>query len=326
MDINKFLDSIDIVDYISQFVELTPKNGEFWGLSCFKQENTPSFSVRRDPPVFNDFSSGKGGGLLKFVCEYFNCSKHEAVDILKKYAGYEGEIEEGAPEMEATKVFKQFRPPIQKEKKSRQVLNEHVLDKYDRRSNKLDVWRREGISNEVLKKFQVMYDPFSNRLVYPIRSPTGDIVNIGGRTLDPEWKEKGLRKYTYFYKWEVMDVIYGLYEHYQAILDAGEIILFEGCKSVYIAETWGIRNTGAILTSHLNDSQMKILAKLAQPVVFALDKDVNILADKRVKQLKNYVPVYFIMDLWSNLDAKDSPVDKGEGVFKNLYERKFKLR
>lgn len=40
----------------------------------------------------------------------------------------------------------------------------------------------------------------------------GKIVNIGGRTLDPDWKEKKLRKYTYFYSWVAMDIIYGLFE------------------------------------------------------------------------------------------------------------------
>ena len=91
------------------------------------------------------------------------------------------------------------------------------------------------------------YDSFSDRLVYPIRNPDGKIVNIGGRTLDPHWKEKGLRKYTYFMSWGELKTIYGLAENRDAILQKGEIILFEGCKSVLLADTYGIHNTGAIL-------------------------------------------------------------------------------
>ena len=54
MELEDLIQSIDIVEYISQFVDLEEKNNEWWGLSCFKEENTPSFSVREDPPVFYD--------------------------------------------------------------------------------------------------------------------------------------------------------------------------------------------------------------------------------------------------------------------------------
>ena len=41
-----------IVEYISQFVDLEEKNGEYWGLSPFSDEKTPSFSVRRENNTF----------------------------------------------------------------------------------------------------------------------------------------------------------------------------------------------------------------------------------------------------------------------------------
>lgn len=46
MDVNELLKSIDIVDLVSHYVDLEEKNGEYWGLSPFKDEKTPSFSVR----------------------------------------------------------------------------------------------------------------------------------------------------------------------------------------------------------------------------------------------------------------------------------------
>lgn len=64
---------------------------------------------------------------------------------------------------------------------------------------------------------------------------------------DPEWKEKGMRKYTYLSGWGEMSVIYGLFENMEEILKKKEIIIFEGCKSVLLARSWGIRNTGALL-------------------------------------------------------------------------------
>ena len=170
------------------------------------------------------------------------------------------------------------------------------------------------------------YDSFSDRLVYPIRNISGRIVNIGGRTLDPEWKEKKLRKYTYFSGWGEMDVIYGLFENMDAILSAHEVILFEGCKSVLLANTWGIHNTGALLTSHLNPQQLKILVRLGVRVVFALDKDVRVRDDHNISKLKQYVNTFYLWDREDLLDEKDAPVDKGQEVFKRLYEQRIRYR
>ena len=91
-----------------------------------------------------------------------------------------------------------------------------------------------------------------------------------------------------------------------------------------LADTWGIRNTGAILTSHLNVDQMKLLAKLGCHVVFALDKDVRIRDDRHIAMLKQYVNVEYLWDRDDLLEEKDSPVDQGYRVFQTLYERRLK--
>ena len=201
------------------------------------------------------------------------------------------------------------------------------MEKYEKKDEKLAVWEAEGISRASLDKFQVYYDSFSNRLVYPIRNIKGQIVNIGGRTLDPDWKAKNLRKYTYLSGWNGgMNVIPGLFENLDDILKAKEVILFEGIKSVMLADTYGIKTSGCILTSHLNPEQMKILARLGCDVVFALDKDVDIMKDHNIGRLKKYVKVYYIKDFLDITDEKDSPIDKGYDVFKQLYEKKRWLR
>ncbi len=327
MELNDIIQSIDIVDFISQFVDLTERNGEFWGLSCFKDEKTPSFSVRRDPPVFFDYSSGIGGNVFTFVKYYYRCSPREAIDILKKFAGINGEISSPRGKMAATMTCKRFLKPRTNQKhSSATILPDNYMERYEKNSEKLAVWENEGISRASLDKFQVYYDSFSNRLVYPIHNLDGKIVNIGGRTLDPLWKEKKQKKYCYFKSWGTLDTIYGLSENMDAIRDKREIILFEGCKSVLLADTWGIHNCGAILTSHLNPHQMKILAWLGCRVVFALDKDVRVRDDHNIAKLKRYVNVEYLWDREDLLDSKDSPVDKGVEVFKKLYEQRLKYK
>ncbi len=325
-ELEELIESIDILEYISQFTEFSEKNGEYWALSPLKEENTPSFSVRRETNSFYDFASGIGGNVFTFVRYYFGCGPAEAVEKLREYAGSEGRT---APRrvLASCEVAKRFRKPKKAAPTEKSaVLGDNVMELYEKRPEKLAVWESEGISGAALERFQVRYDGFSNRLVYPIRAPDGKIVNIGGRTLDPDWKDRKLRKYTYFYHWGELKTIYGLAENRESILEKGEIILFEGAKSVMLADTWGIRNTGAILTSHLNPNQMSLLAGLGVRAVFALDKEVDIRQDRNIRRLRQFTGVEYIHDSEGLLDAKDSPVDKGPEVFQKLYERRLVWR
>lgn len=326
MELEEILESVDIVDYISQFVDLEQKGDEWWGISPFKDERTPSFSVRRETGVWKDFASGLAGNLITFVRFYNHVTNGEAVKIIKKYAGIDdsgGGYSAYRNKLSATKVCKRFMTKkITQAPHSSKALSENYMERYEDRPDKLQIWRDEGISDESMRFFGVKYDAFSNCLVYPIRNINGEIVNIGGRTLDPDFKAKGIRKYTYFHTWKEsggMRIVYGLYENLNSIKEKHEIIIFEGMKSVLLARDYGFTNCGALLTSHCNPEQMKILAKLGVDVVFALDKDVNIMADRNIRKLKQYVSVSYIFDFKNLLADKDSPVDKGKETFTILY-------
>lgn len=327
MELSDLIESVNIVEYISQFVELEEKGGEWWGLSCFKEENTPSFSVREDPPCFFDFSSGKSGNIIHFIRCYNHCSFQEAVEILKKYAGVNGDVQP-TKRFAAVEVAKKYKGRKKQIKNSQvKTLPDDYMLRYENNLEKLAVWEAEGISKASLERFQVAYDSFSDRLVYPIRNVTGEIVNVGARTLDPDWKQKKLRKYSYLFSWDGgMNTVFGLAENKPEILRKKEIIIFEGAKSVMIADSWGIRNCGALLTSHLSQFQMKILAKLGVRVVFALDKEVVIRDDPNIAKLKRYVTTEYLWDRDNLLDEKDSPADRGVDTFMKLYEGRLQYR
>lgn len=327
MELSELIDSVDILEYISQFAEFEEKNGEYWCLSLLKDERTPSFSVRRETNTFYDFSSGKGGNVLNFIRYYNKCSLGEAIEILKRYVGCDGEVQV-SKKLAAVEVAKKYRGRKKQLKATKStVLPADYMLRYQKSPEKLAVWEAEGISKASLERFQVAYDSFSDRLVYPIKNVNGDIVNIGARTLDPDWKQKKLRKYSYLFSWEGgMNTVFGLAENKEEILRKKEIILFEGAKSVMIADSWGVRNTGALLTSHLSALQLKILAKLGVRVVFALDKEVVIRDDPNIAKLKRYVTTEYLWDRDNLLDEKDSPVDKGVETFMRLYEGRLRYR
>lgn len=327
MELSDLIESVNIVEYISQFVELEEKGGEWWGLSCFKEENTPSFSVRENPPCFFDFSSGRSGNIIHFIRCYNHCGFQEAVEILKKYAGVNGDVQP-TKRLAAVEVAKKYKGRKKQTKISQsKALPDDYMLRYEKNADKLAVWEAEGISKASLERFQVAYDSFSDRLVYPIRNVSGEIVNVGARTLDPDWKQKKLRKYSYLFSWDGgMNTVFGIAENKAEILQKKEVIIFEGAKSVMIAYSWGIRNCGALLTSHLSQFQMKILAKIGVRVVFALDKEIVIRDDPNIARLKRYVTTEYIWDRDNLLDEKDSPVDKGVDTFMKLYEGRLHYR
>lgn len=329
MEVSEIIEAVDILEYISQYCNPQEReDGEYWCLSPLKDEKTPSFSVNREMQRFYDFSSGKGGNVLDFICAYNNCDFKKGLKILKNYAGISNDDVSAAPQrLLATSIARKYRskPPRQKASKV-SILPSDYMDRYERNVKKLAVWEREGISMESMEKFQVRYDPFSDRLVYPVRDINGNIFSVCGRTLDPYFKEKNLRKYTYFQPIGILDTIYGLSDNIAEIQKCGEIILFEGAKSVMMADGWGIKNTGATLTSHLNPHQFKILIKLGVKVSFALDSEIDICKDTNIMKLRQYTQIYWVKNKDGLLKEKDSPTDRGLDVFQFLYNERRRLK
>lgn len=177
-----------------------------------------------------------------------------------------------------------------------------------------------------MKKFDVRYDAFDDRIVYPVKNYSGDIISVCGRTCDPDFKAKKLRKYTYFQSIGTIDTLYGFSDNREEIMNKREIILFEGAKSVLMAYGWGIRNTAAILTSHLSRQQFAFLVKLGNlygiRIVFALDAEIDITKDEHIRRLSSYTKVEWIRNFDGLLEDKDSPVDRGQETFEKLYERR----
>lgn len=323
MEVDDILEQVDILEYISQYCDFEEKNGEYWALSPFKEEKTPSFSVNTEKQRFYDFSSGAGGNLIHFIRRYNDCGFIDAINILKKYANITEDSERAIGRLESTKVAKRFKrkSPTSKESKS-VVLSPNYMERYEFDEDKLQAWVDEGIDLETMKKFGVCYDSFSNRIVFPVKSYAGDIINVCGRTLEPDFKEKGLRKYTYFKPLGILDTLFGFSDNKQAIMEKREIIIFEGSKSVMLAHSWGIYNTCAILTSHLNPQQLLFLIKLGIRVVFALDEDIDIREDINIAKLKRYVRIEWVKNRDNLLSSKMAPVDAGFEVWQNLYERR----
>ena len=95
--IGKIFDAADIVEVISDFVNLKKSGANYKGLSPFSNEKTPSFMVSPGKRIFKDFSSGKGN-VVTFLMEHEHLSYPEALRWLANK--YQIEIQEEAPNEE----------------------------------------------------------------------------------------------------------------------------------------------------------------------------------------------------------------------------------
>ena len=86
-----FLDELsarnDIVDVVSQYVQLKKSGANYFGLCPFHNEKTGSFSVSPDKQIFHCFGCGAGGGVITFVMKAEGLSFPDAVRYLADRAG-----------------------------------------------------------------------------------------------------------------------------------------------------------------------------------------------------------------------------------------------
>ena len=327
-NLDELKEKINIVEYIGQYVKLKDNGKNYMGLCPFHKEDTPSFAVNKEGQYCHCFGCNITYDVIGFVQEYHGLKFKEAVLSLYKYIGEEPTISL-IPNIMAT--IREFTPKVKKIKENdRWPLQDTCFDGLTFRPIK--EWIQEGISEEVLKEHKVGYDLISDTIAFPIYDTWGNIIALKHRTLDPDYKQKNKPKYVYSVPIGVLDTFYWYVQNIEYIYNSNEIIIVESEKSVMKLESWGIRNVVASMTSNLSEEQLDLLLKTVgvRDVVIAFDKDKGVKhLLKTFKPLSSYKNFYIIRD-WSGKDAllkeKDSPCDRGQKVWEELYEAKERIR
>lgn len=205
------------------------------------------------------------------------------------------------------------------------ILGEHSLEDY------LDVYildfLNDGISYEIQDEFNICYDLVTNRALIPIRNAEGHLATYKGRTLDKEYKEKGIQKYSYIHDSRTHTFsgrfyLFGEYENREYIANSDTIYVFEAEKSVMQAAAFGVRNCVAIANHIFSKEQIKKLLSYRKKIVICFDKDVDALkVMAQCRAFKNKGGLYFVIDTEGLLDEKSSPTDKGKAIFDALCAR-----
>lgn len=251
---------------------------------------------------------------LKIVCDICDIKvslkssiKSDAFDFLKDYK-------------------KSLNKTSRKYEYSPKIIDESLAEQFVDAPHKL--FLDDGISIYSQYKYEVKYDLFNNRVVFPIRNDEGKLLSFKGRTCDPKFKEKGISKYLYYYPVEGMYLLYGLNLNMFDILTKGEAIVFEAEKSCMQCDTFDVVNTLACSKKILSDYQVNKLIQLKVDITLAFDKGVDlndILIECR--KFKGLCNVYYIYDVDNLLEDKMSPSDAGFEVFNKLYtDYRFKFK
>ena len=88
--INEIKSRLRVSDVVGKFVKLTQRGNEFVGLSPFKNEKTPSFTVNDDKEFYHCFSSAEHGDIFSFLMKHKNMTYPESIEFLAKQAGLNG--------------------------------------------------------------------------------------------------------------------------------------------------------------------------------------------------------------------------------------------
>lgn len=293
----------DIVQVISNYINLKKKGKNYIGSCPFHHESDPSFTVTPEKQIFYCFGCNAGGNVFKFIMMQHNVSFPEAVKMLGEKVGVA--VPDG--------YSPQVRERLHREEKAWKI-NElakdffhKVLMQHSEASIARDYLDSRGITSEINKDFSLgyalsgwdslikfmqtkgvsvhdllevglaakgerkAYDRFRSRLMFPIMDARGHVVGFGGRVLG-----EGIPKYLntsetdFFSKGKVL---YGLDRARQHILKEGYAIITEGYMDTIAAYQYGITNTVASLGTSLTKEHGRLMMNYTREVVIAFDAD-----------------------------------------------------
>ena len=319
--------SVDLLEYVSQSIEMEKRGRDYFGHCPLHVDNTPSFSITPSKNSYYCFSCGRSGGIIGYLMDYEHLRFDDAVDKAAKL----GNMDLSKMCRSQTMTFLKKTKNLMREKEQvvHEVLNANELNKYSHED--VAEWIDEGILQEVMDLFEVRINDRDNRIVYPVYDINGNLINIKGRTRYKNYKELRIPKYINYYPIGTMDYFQGLNITLPFIKDQNEMIIFESVKSVMKAYGWGYKNCASAEKHTITDEQLKLLVRLRVNIVFAFDSDISY-SDKDIKKtidvLKRITNVYVIYDrkgLLGGKDAKNAPVDLSREIWEQLYFNKTKV-
>ena len=356
----EYLDEIKIrlkvSTVVSKHVSLKKRGKEFVGLSPFKNEKTPSFTVNDEKGFYHCFSTSEHGNIFDFVMKMQNFKFGEAVKFLANLAGM------------APYRFSKVDEQREKEWNEYTSIYSDYADYYHNEllnsSNSkiaLDYLKKRKINNSIIKEFKIgfvnfnsniyeklrkkydekilnesglfYYDEnkniyverFRNRIIFPINSLSGKPMAFGGRIIDTKNK---YAKYinspeTNFFR--KGNNLYNLDRVRKISHKFDEVFLVEGYMDVIGLSKFEIENCIANLGTALTDKQTYMVTQFFDNIVICFDGDESgykaaiRAAENSIKSVLPDKQIYFLF-LPEGEDPDTFVEKKGKNEFLDFYK------
>ncbi|NWF89902.1 MAG: DNA primase [Ignavibacteriaceae bacterium] len=302
--IEEIRSAADIVDLISEFVQLRKRGKNFIGLCPFHNEKTPSFTVSEDKQIFHCFGCHTGGNVFKFLMEYEKISFIEAVQEIAARVGINLEYEDdktgkeseqeilyeinvlaaryfsdnllNSPEGEAARKYfheRKIKPQTMRSFGLGYALNGWENFVEFAKSQKIDLEKAISLGLIGQQKDGRLFDKFSDRIIFPIFSANGRVIAFAGRVLE---NRESAAKYlnspesSIYFKGRIL---YGLSFSKDEIRKVDKAILVEGYMDLISLYQNGIKNVVAVSGTALTEDQVQLLSRYTKNVVLLFDAD-----------------------------------------------------
>ena len=185
---------------------------------------------------------------------------------------------------------------------------------------------REGIMPWTRKKFGLCYSYRRKRVVIPHKFwMTGQLLGFNMRTMVENYEAFGIRKYYLSSGYNKQLNVYGLYENYDTIQQAGYVVIAESEKSCLKRHSLCDGTVVSLSGKTISDEQVRILIGLNVEIVIGLDVDVDINEVRHMaEKFYRIRPVSYIWDSYSILKDKQAPMDAKNKDYQFLFENRIK--
>lgn len=297
-ELNELREKVDIVEIISNYIPLTPKGKNFFGVCPFHADHSPSMSVSREKQMYKCFSCGAAGNVFTFIQNYENVPFYEAAQLLANKVGISLAIpikserkEKYTKEYEmmeiALKYYQNNLNTSLGEKAKKYLYNRNLEDEvikdfeigYAASTHTLNkLLLKKGYTVLEMQKLGLVstskedYDIFFDRVMIPLYNLEGQVVGFTGRALDDTNTPKYLgSKESIIYK--KGNLLFNYHRAKESIKLNKEIILVEGNMDAIRLYASGIKNVVALMGTALTKEQIQIIKKLRCKVILMLDND-----------------------------------------------------
>lgn len=289
----------NIVDIIRDYVPLTQRGKNYFGICPFHDDHNPSMSVSPEKGVYKCFVCGNAGNVFNFVMEYEKVSFYEAVKIVADKIGVSIDISTSKKENTkksplydiyniAYKFYQNNLNTVYGKEAKKYLLNrkidEDVIKNFNiglslSDSELCNALKAKGFKDDDIVSSGVavqngnnIYDIYKNRIMFPLYDLEGNVVGFSGRI----YNQKSGSKYINTKETEIFKKGELLYNYHIAKKEARKeknIIVVEGFMDVIRLSTIGIVNVVATMGTAVTKYQLNLIQKLAPNITLMFDGD-----------------------------------------------------